>query len=160
MVIKSKKSTIDRFRVWRDALPLEHRYTGGIGGQRFFESLKKRGVLLASRCSECGVSYLPPRGYCEKCFEATDDWVDVKGVGTLYSHTLSFETRQGRSLKSPVVFGLVKFEGIEGGIIHRIEGVHAKELAFGMKLKPKIKPSNRRTGSITDILFFSPAETA
>ena len=156
VAISGNKSSEGEFKVWRGKLPLEHRYTSGVAGQRFFGSLKNLGVLIASRCSKCDVSYIPPRPYCESCYEAIDSWVDVKNSGSLYSHTLEFETRKGRTLKTPIVFGLIRFEGVRGGLVHRIFAVDPKKLTFGMKMEPKLKPKNQRTGSINDILFFRP----
>ena len=50
-------------------IPVHHRYTLGVAGGRFFRAMRDERCLLASRCSNCREAFLPPKLYCERCFE-------------------------------------------------------------------------------------------
>ncbi len=116
---------------WKGAISLEYRYTAGVAGERFLNGLKA-GRLLAAHCDRCGVTYLPPRMYCERCLSGLKRWSEVDRKGYLYSYTV---THPGRR---PVVVGLAKFKGIEGGILAPIS-VAKKKLRIGTAVKISIK---------------------
>ena len=44
---------------WPGTIPLTSLYTAGSGGQIFFEALKRRAQLIATRCRPCKQVYLP-----------------------------------------------------------------------------------------------------
>ena len=50
-------------------IPVHHRYTLGVAGGLFFRAMRDERCLLASRCSNCREAFLPPKLYCERCFE-------------------------------------------------------------------------------------------
>jgi uncharacterized OB-fold protein len=86
-------------------LPVAFHYTPGVGNTAFFEALRDRGVLLGSRCEPCGVTYLPARIFCERCFaELTADTGCGPG-GTLESFTVGHVGIDGEPLDQPVAIG-------------------------------------------------------
>ena len=118
---------------WSDSIALEYKYTAGVCGERFLRELKQRSRITATRCTKCNLTYLPPRLYCERCFSRLTRWVRVNSKGTLYSYTITWEKK-----RRPSIYGLVKFAGIEGGLVNKI---HAKleDLRIDMKVIVKVE---------------------
>ncbi len=118
---------------WSDSIALEYKYTAGVCGEKFLKELKQHSRIIATRCSKCKLTYLPPRLYCERCFGRLNRWVKVNNEGTLYSYTITRE----KNVK-PSIYGLVKFAGVEGGLVSKI---HAKveDLRVDMKVMVKIE---------------------
>lgn len=139
-----------RALAWKDHLPLEYRYTHGVAGQRFFRSLKERGKLVGGRCSQCDTIYLPPRLYCTKCFVEINNWVELPPTGRLHSYTIVPE--KGRK----EVVGLIKFDGVVGGLVHKVRGLAQHTTRLDIPVRPVLRAEGHRTGSILDIRFFEP----
>ncbi len=141
---------------WPDSIPLEYHYTAGVAGEEFLRELKENGRLLTSKCPKCKNSYVPTRMYCPSCFVETKDRNPISGPGTVYSFTVVHEDRKGKKMTRPAVVGLVKFEGVKGGIVHLLD-VDPSKASIGMKVKPALKDADEREGSLNDILAFRPA---
>ena len=83
--------------------------------------------LMASRCTKCGGSYVPPRAICPKCHSDEMEWVETSGKGKLAAFTViysgpTFMVEQGFDRKNPYVSGIVELE--EGTCISaRITGL-------------------------------------
>ncbi len=43
--------------------------------------------LLATRCADCGETFLPPREMCPKCYTTHMEWVPLSGQGELAGYT-------------------------------------------------------------------------
>jgi uncharacterized OB-fold protein len=54
-------------------------------------------------------------------------------------------------------FGYVTFEGVSGGLIHRILSDGRREPKFGDPVMPVFLPREQRTGSILDLKGFRTA---
>ncbi len=135
---------------WRDALPLHYEYTAGIAGEKFLRALK-RGKLVAGRCSNCDVTFLPPRIYCVRCFGRVETFVEVTSRGRVAATTVA----NGRQRKKEATgFVYVEFDGVEGGLIHRADGWQPR---IGARVIPRFAPKAQRRGSILDIEGFEPA---
>ena len=75
-----KISQAHQARQVQGEVPIYHRYTLGVAGDRFFKAMRDHQQLLASPCPKCQDRLLPPKMYCERCFEETsDDWVPLLG---------------------------------------------------------------------------------
>ena len=96
----------------------------------FYQFLNER-RLMASRCTQCGALYLPPRPICIACHNDRMEWVQMKGNGTLAAFTtiavaptLMIEEGYGRD--NPYCTGIVQLE--EGPKISaRIVGLDASK---------------------------------
>jgi len=152
--ILEKLEQSSQARHWTDSIPLEYHYTVGVAGEEFRRELKDNGKFLASKCSKCKTTYLPARLFCPACFVETRDRVTVDSAGYVYSYTTLSRDRAGEHAKEPLVVALVKFEGVKGGIVHRLDLPDKSKLTFGMKVQPVLKPATERTGALTDILGF------
>jgi len=134
--------------------PVKSRYTAGVAGQKFFEELKENGKLYGTPCSKCGVTYVPARLYCERCFARLEDWVDSGLEGTLYSFTAVYETKSGERKETPSILAAVKIA--DGLLVHRLGECEPDDLQIGMKVKAQLKPKAEREGGINDIKYFKP----
>jgi uncharacterized OB-fold protein len=118
---------------WSDSIALEYKYTAGVCGETFLRELKQHSRITATRCTKCKLTYLPPRLYCEKCFSRLNKWAKVNNEGTLYSYTITRE-KKGK----PLIYGLVKFAGVEGGLVSKIH-VKVEDLRVDMKVMVKVE---------------------
>ena len=141
---------------WADSIPLEFHYTAGVAGEEFLRELRDNGRLIASKCPKCKNSYVPARMYCASCFVETKDRHDITSQGAVYSFAVVDRDRSGNKLQKPAVVVLVKFEGVKGGIVHLLNVKSPKEALIGMKVAPVFRNQSERTGSLSDILGFSP----
>lgn len=143
-------------RHWMGHMEAEYRYTLGIAGERFFKEIKENARIMGAKCPVCGVVFVPPRLYCEKCFAKLEKWVDVGKRGEVYTYTIAAIDVDGNRLEKPQIYALIKFEGTQGGLIHRIG--ETDKVYIGMKVEAVFKPSSERKASINDIAYFKPAE--
>jgi uncharacterized OB-fold protein len=49
---------------------------------------------------------------------------------------------------------MIRFEGVKGGIVHKLAVNEPGSVTFGMKVVPILKEAAERTGALTDILAF------
>jgi len=96
--------------------------------------------------------------YCPSCFIEMKDQFPIDKQGYVYSFTSVNRDRSGVETESPITVGLVKFEGVKGGIVHFLE-VDPDQISIGMKVAPSLKNLSERTGAITDIRAFKPVST-
>ena len=136
-------------------LPVRHRYTPGVAGEVFFTALRDRGVLLAARCDGCGYTYVPARLFCERCFAGLEAGVEVGPGGELVSFTISFFDVDGDPLDEPATFGLVRLDGADAVLLHRVlEPPDDEPLEIGERVEVVLRPAGERVGSILDIEGF------
>jgi uncharacterized OB-fold protein len=138
----------------RGDIPIHHRYTMGVAGERFFRAMRDEKRLLASRCPGCRTAFLPPKMYCESCFEETTDWIPVEGAGYVKSFTVLHLSLDEEPLAEPVVAALIGWEGIRGGLIHRIDAASSGTVRTGTKVEPVW--AGERAGTLEDISHFRP----
>jgi uncharacterized OB-fold protein len=143
-------------RPWFGNIPIESLYTVGIAGEQFFREIKDRARLVGTYCSDCDITYVPPRLYCERCFAQLDDWVEVGTHGWVYTYTLLHTALDGSRLEEPEIVAFVQLDGADGGLIHRLGEVDPDQVEIGMQVEAVFKEKAERTGSILDIEYFRP----
>jgi len=148
----------DEIRYWPGDMPVEHRYTPGVAGEVFFTALRDRGVLLGSRCEHCSYTYVPTRLFCERCFAELAADTEVGPQGVLVSFTIGFVGVEGEPLEEPETFGLVKLDGADAVLLHRVLNVGDEPLEIGERVEVVIRDPNARVGSILDIEGFRAIE--
>lgn len=137
-------------RTWRDHIPLDWKYTAGVAGERFLQLLKQ-GMIQGSVCRSCGKTFLPPKIFCKDCFVQLTEWREVQAdAGYIYSFT-EVGAKEAKFATQLIV--LVKFEGVEGGLIGRFKQGR-EEPRIGMKVKPVFKKKDQRKGELSDIEYF------
>lgn len=135
-------------------LSVAFRYTPGVGNTAFFEALRDRGVFLGSRCDRCEVTYLPARVFCERCLAELEPSVECGPEGELVSWTVARVDVDDRPLDPPAVLGLVRLEGADTVLLHRLVGFEG-DPEIGSSVRAVLAPS--REGSILDLDGFAPA---
>jgi uncharacterized OB-fold protein len=132
-------------------LPVAFRYTPGVGNTAFLEALRDRGVFLGSRCEDCGVTYLPARIFCERCLASLTPDTECGPEGTLESWTVAHRDVDGNTLDAPVTYALVRLDGADTVLLHRL----LAPAAIGARVRAVVAPD--RSASIHDIEGFEPA---
>ena len=155
MTLLERTTKSDAFRSWKGDVEADYLYTTGVAGERFFTELRDTGRILAARCKECGLSYLPPRMYCERCLGPLSDWRPVGGPATVEAITVLHVDEHGGRLKLPQVWAVLRWPGIHGGLVHRL-AVAPERAKPGLKVRPVLRAAKARVGNITDILHFAP----
>ena len=144
---------------WPGEIPLTSLYTAGSGGQIFFEALKRRGKLVATRCRACKQVYLPACSFCERCFAALTKQVEVEPTGQLVSFTICHIDRDRRPLRRPRALALAQLDGATTVLLHYLLDVtEPEQVKIGDTVEVVIKPKSERRGSILDIEGFRPVK--
>jgi uncharacterized OB-fold protein len=137
-------------------MPVAHRYTAGLAGERFFRALRDRAVFLATRCDACGVVYCPARAFCERCLAALEEDLEVGPGGTLESFTVAHVGLDGRRLETPAVVGLVRLDGADTLVVHRLDPGSRAALEIGMQVAAVFEDAGGRRGHLDDVRWFAP----
>ncbi len=147
----------DEIRRWDGEFPVRHRYTPGVAGTAFFTALRDRGVLLGSRCEVCSYTYVPARLFCERCFAELAADTEVGPGGALVSFTIGFVGLEGEPLAEPETIGLVRLDGADAVLLHRVLGVD-EPLEIGERVEVILRPEGEREGTILDVEGFRPVD--
>ena len=109
------------------------------------------GKIMGTKCPECKRVLVPPRIFCEECFVDTDEWVEVSTSGEILTFAESYFGLQGQRLEQPWYIGIVKLDGADGGLFHRIVKGDS-EIAIGGRVEAVL--ADERKGHIMDIVNF------
>ena len=142
--------------VVRGKIEQEYSWSAGIAGSRFLQELKENGRIVGTKCSFCKRTVLPPRIFCEKCFNKMEEWEVLSDEGTVYTFCISNVGIQAEKLEKPVIVAIINIDGAEGGIYHYLGEVDEKDVKIGMRVKAVFKNKEEREGSILDIKYFKP----
>ena len=140
-----------------DSITLNYSYALGEVAGRFMAGLKE-GKILATRCSKSGLTYLPPRSYCERSFEKCDSWVTAGHEGTIEASTIVVRGFEGKR-KPPVAIAFVRLDGVDSAIGNYVDGLDLSDYDMAMKrLAPgkrvRVEFAAERQGRITDFSFY------
>jgi len=147
-----------RILAWKDGIPLRYEYTAGAAGEAFLRGLKD-GRIVASKCMTCGEVRLPPRTYCLECGGRTRVDVALDHSGRVVALSTAFRSRDGGRLDagSRTTFGFVTFEGVSGGLLHKLVREGKSGPRVGDPVWPLFAPQGERKGSILDLQGFRAA---
>jgi uncharacterized protein len=134
----------------------DYTYYAGESASRFFDELRHRRIM-GSTCPECGRILVPARGFCDACFTATTEWVQVGDVGTLETFTILATSFPGLP-EPPLVVGYVRLDGASTAVLNFVHGVDLSDVdAAGRRLlaRPRVRVAFRDEceGRITDFSF-------
>jgi uncharacterized OB-fold protein len=158
MAITEKITKTTTPTYWEGEIPVNYVYTYGLAGEVFFRAIKDKGTFLATRCDDCDVSFVPPKIYCDRCFDKLEKYFDVGTVGYIETFTVSFKNMDGSDKAKPRILAMIKIDDTDGGLIHYLEGIGIEEVALGLPVQAIFKPKNQRKGSIEDIIGFGPVK--
>ncbi len=147
-----------RILAWEDGIPLHYEYTAGVAGEAFLRALKQ-GRIIASKCTRCGEVRVPPRTYCLECQERTRIDIELFQSGRIAALSTAHLGKGGTKTPAPLraTFGYVTFEGVAGGMVHRILSEGRREARVGDPVAPFFAPVEQRRGSILDLKGFRTA---
>ena len=140
-----------------DIVTLRYDYALGEVAGCFMAGLRD-GKILATRCSKSGLTYLPPRSYCERSFEKCDAWVEAGLEGVIEASTIVVRGFEGKR-KPPVAIAFVRLDGTDSAIGNYVDGLDLStsydaalaKLAPGRRVRVEFAPE--REGRITDFSF-------
>ena len=141
---------------WKGDIPIASRYTAGVAGQKFFQALKEEEKILGTFCSNCNVTYVPMKLFCERCFAELNETVDVGDSGKLVSFCVVHLDLDGKKINPAQIVGLIELENSQAKIVHLLGETNPSDLRVGMKVKAVWKMPLGREGKITDIQYFKP----
>ncbi|WP_439587709.1 Zn-ribbon domain-containing OB-fold protein [Hydrogenophaga sp.] len=139
-----------------DEITLRYRYSLGEVAGKFMAGLQE-GKILATRCSTSGLTYLPPRSYCERSFERCDEWVEAGLHGVIEASTIVVRGFEGKR-PAPVAIAYVRLDGVDSAVANYIDGVDMVNMEVAMEaIKPGTRVSvvfaKERVGRMTDFSF-------
>ncbi len=134
---------------------LSYSWSTGRAVSKFLAELKN-GKIMATKCDSCDRVLIPPRIFCEECFEEVRDWVQVKDTGKVNTFVISMIATDSTPLKEPIIAAVIDIDGSNGGILHILNEVKPEAVKMGMKVKAVWKSPYERRGDITDIKYFKP----
>ena len=140
--------------------PLDARYAWDPGDAvgAFLDGLRD-GRILATTCTSCGRTLVPPRAFCERCFRPTDAWMELAATGTVETFSICYVTWDMRPLDEPELPAVIRIDGSsDGGFLHKLGEVAPDDVRIGMAVEAVWKPMDDRTGSILDIAYFRPRD--
>jgi uncharacterized OB-fold protein len=131
---------------------VEYHWSAGVAGSRFFTELRDNGKIMGTKCPECERVLVPPRIFCEECFVDADEWVEVSHQGEILTYAESYFGLQGQRLEEPWYIGIVKLDGADGGLFHRLVAENGAQIAIGGRVEAVL--AAERKGHILDIEHF------
>ena len=138
------------------ALDLEFDWDAGEAMGAFLDGLRDERIL-ATFCTECGRTLVPPRKFCERCFRPTDTWAEVASTGRVETFSICFVRWDMVPLDPPEIPAVIRLDGAsDGGFLHMLGEVAPDDVSIGMEVEAVWKPAGERTGSILDIAYFRP----
>lgn len=128
---------------------------GKVAGQ-FFAGLKQK-KILATTCSKSGLSYLPPRAYCERSFEPCDGWIEAGSEGVIEAATIvtaAFENLPA----PPYAIAYVRLNGVSTAMVNFVKHLDLTDvLAATDRLKPgtraRVQFIDKPQGRVTDFYY-------
>ncbi|MDW7728804.1 MAG: Zn-ribbon domain-containing OB-fold protein [Bacillota bacterium] len=143
-----------------DSLDCQFAWDTGVAVGRYLAELKN-GRIIAKECRRCNRIMLPPRMFCELCFRPSGNWVYVKDTGTVNTFSICrvhWDASRIKEDEKPYLPAVIEIDGASKGmgIMHLLGEVEPDDIKIGMKVKAVWKPEAKRTGAVTDILYFKP----
>jgi len=122
----------------------------------FLEGLRD-GRAVATFCTSCERTLVPPRKFCERCFRPADRWTQVEAVGLVETFSICHVSWDMRDLDPPEIPAVIRLDGAsDGGFLHKLGDVAPEDVQIGMAVEAVWLPPAERTGSILDIAYFRP----
>lgn len=138
---------------------IEYDYSAGETASHFLATLRDDGTLLGKRCPDCERVLAPPRGFCERCFVDTDDWVEIGPEGRIESFTVT-PNDLGAGPEAPFALAYVQLDGADTAMVNVLEGLDlsdpdaaAESLSVGDRVEAVPEPADEREGRITDFHY-------
>ena len=90
------------------------------------------GRLVTTRCSACGTTAWPPRGFCGECASDAFTWVDLPREGTIHAFTVQ-DTGLPAGFDGPRVFAIIKLHGLR--VFAIVNGAEPATIVNGQRVR-------------------------
>jgi uncharacterized OB-fold protein len=127
-------------------LGIQYRLSTGAAAGRFLTELAQRRIIGA-RCRGCSRVLVPAEEYCPRCGGEASELVELPQTGVV----TAFTERDGH------VIGLVRLDGADTDMYHRILGTSLEELEAGRRVEA-VWPESAEGTSILDLAGFRPSD--
>jgi acetyl-CoA C-acetyltransferase len=139
-----------------DTLDISFEWDAGEAMGAFLEGLRD-GRIVATYCSSCERTLVPPRKFCERCFRPTDRWTEVEAVGAVETFSICHVSWDMHPLDQPELPAVIRLDGASlGGFLHKLGEVAPDDVRIGTRVEAVWRQLEERTGSILDIAYFRP----
>jgi uncharacterized OB-fold protein len=158
--VRLEASELQRIPHIEAKAPARYAWAAGVAMSRFLQELKK-GKIIARICRHCDRVLVPPRMFCERCYQPTVDWIFLPGTAVVETFSISYLDTNAARIQEPILVGTVAFDGAPPhcGIMHYFGDIKSEKLTIGLPVEPVWKPERERIGSILDIKYFRPRRT-
>jgi len=136
---------------------ISYNYSAGEVGSEFLRRLRDEQRISGRLCPVCERVLLPPRGFCDRCFVDTTEWVDVGSSGHIEAFTITTAAFLGQP-EPPFAIAYVTLDGAGTAMVNFVKGVDlsnieraAELLAIGNRVHVVWNPL--REGRITDFYY-------
>lgn len=151
---------IETSGVLSESWTVRYDYTIGATAARFMEGLREK-RLLASRCSQSTLTYIPPRAYCERTLAACDEWVEAGTEGRVEASTIVTRGFEGGP-QAPYAIAFVLLDGVDTAIANYVHGIDLSDVraaseALAPGTRVRVEFIDEPTGKITDFHFLPAA---
>ncbi len=135
------RSTPEQNPTFKGSITLPYRLTTGRAASVFLAELANKRIV-GSQCGGCGRVLVPAQDFCGTCGEEAVSFVTVPPQGTITAFT---ETKAG-------VLALVRFQGADTDLVHRVLDRSVGELQIGDAVV--VKWADEPSGGMLDIEGF------
>jgi len=116
---------------------------------KYIAELRDNGRFMATKCSQCGTVYCPPRAVCGRCFVEMNEWVEVGPEGTLKGFTVVrfpyIDPNNGGLKEVPYSAVWVTLDGADTRTMHYCNVIDEKQLEVGMRVRAVFAKKPRPT---------------
>jgi len=141
--------------VYPGKICVPYSWTVGSTLSKWYVQLRDDGEIWANRCPTCEKVYVPPNVKCIQCYKDMSEWVKLPGTGILETYTVVYYEEPGlHPKKPPFIYGIIKMDGADTGIVHLVDKVDPDKVKVGMKVEAVL--AKQREGNIMDIKYFRP----
>lgn len=141
--------------VYESRIGIPYNWWAGETATKFFAGIASERVLGATFCPACNRTFVPPRRNCPLCFAKDIAWKKLAPKGEVTTFTvLRRKVAALGETDPPVAFALIKLDGADTAMAHRLGNVSEKDLAAGLRVRAVFAPEPK--GGILDVLFFEP----
>jgi uncharacterized OB-fold protein len=139
-----------------------YRYFAGETASRFFADLRDHRRITGRRCPRCERVLVPARSWCDRCFEATTDWVAVGTEGVVETFTVLTAAFPGMP-EPPLAIAYVTLDGAGTALLNFVEGLDLTDLDAAAAVlldrpRAEVVFHDERSGRMTDFHFRVSAE--
>lgn len=138
---------------------IEYDHSAGETASHFLRALRDDAQILGRQCPECERVLVPPRGFCERCFVDTDEWVDVGPGGRIESFTIVPEDL-GAGPQAPFALAYVQLDNADTAMVNVVKGLDlsdpeeaAEQLSVETRVTAAFKPEDERKARVTDFHY-------